>query len=208
MENVPYNQMKLPKRFRVPKAENAIEPKAASAVAWKMANVVVKGKCCPRDFAFARYSRPLDALRSLNGMRLRRLLRAMHLNEENVLVSDLCSVVDAGCFGAGAGAMFQALVASMHPSVIHLPVEVVAEDAENIYAYILVCSGVAKVNDAGDTYAPIKKLTKIYLTKRAKDIAATLDDTVTAEMVKGFVKRLDGSRLRLLMTTLFNFESR
>ena len=195
--------MKLPKRFRVPKADNAIEPKAASAVAWKMANVVVKGKCCPRDFAFARYSRPLDALRSLNGMRLRRLLRAMHLNEENVLVSDLCSVVDAGCFGAGAGAMFQALVASMHPSVIHLPVEVVAEDAENTYAYILVCSGVARVN-AATLYAPISEYTnKSHLSKRAKDIAAMLDDTVTAEMVKGFVKRLDGSRLRLLMTALF-----
>ena len=199
--------MKLPKRFRVPKAENAIEPKAASAVAWKMANVVVKGKCCPRDFAFARYSRPLDALRNLNGMRLRRLLRAMHLNEHNVKVSDLCSVVDAGCYGAGAGAMFQALVASMHPSDIHLSVEVVAEDAENIYAYILVCSGVARVN-AATLYAPIRELTKIYLTKRAKDIAATLDDTVTAEMVEGFVKRLDGSRLRRLMTTLFNFEAR
>ena len=207
VENVPYNQIKLPKRFRVPKAENAIEPKAASAVAWKMANVVVKGKYCPRDFAVARYSRPLDALRNLNGMRLRRLLRAMHLTEETVRVSDLCSLVDAGCFGAGAGAMFQALVASMHPSVIYLSVEVVAEDAENIYAYILVCSGVARVN-AATLYAPISKYTKSYLSNRAKDIAAMLDDTVTAEMVKGFVKRLDGSRLRLLMTTLFSFDPR
>ena len=43
----------------------------------------------------------------------------MHLTEETVRVSDLCSLVDAGCFGAGAGAMFQALVASMHPG--HLP---------------------------------------------------------------------------------------
>ena len=99
----------------------------------------------------------------------------MTLNEETVRVSDLCSVVDAGCFGAGAGAMFHALVSSMHPGDICLPIDTVAEDAENTYAYIVVCSGVARVN-AATPYAPIRKYTKRHLSKRAKDIAAMLDD--------------------------------
>ena len=90
----------------------------------------------------------------------------------------------------------------MHPRDIRLPTEVVVEYAENSYAYIVVCSGVARVN-AATLYAPISKYTKSHLSKRAKDIAAMLDDTVTAEMVKGFVKRLDASRLLLLMTALF-----
>ena len=127
-------RLNLKKLHRLPKFENIVHPKAASAVATKMANVIFRGEVSPGEIDTVRMSRPLATLMEMCEIRIRRLFRSIFGKEryenDKFTHDEVRSTVNSGCFGPGAGDMLLSVLAAMYPHKTSFDVATVAAVAE------------------------------------------------------------------------------
>ena len=185
----PPKRLNLQKLHRLPKFESVVHPKAASAVATKMANVIFRGEVSPGEIDTVRMSRPLATLMEMCEIRIRRLFRSIFGKERyesgKFTLGEVRSTVNSGCFGPGAGDMLLSVLQAIHPREKLFDVATVAAVAESCHDLVMVCTGLQRTRDHPD-FADMP-MEKSSVLARAVDIAENLDNVMSATAVRELV---------------------